>query len=260
TPVSDSGRGMSSSMGMTWRPPPPRDRAVADPHDPIVFQAWPSGDPAHRRPGRVLRDVVLLLPFPKNCRPLLPTSPENKGKSGAHPFDHRSGSSRCLLLPASHLRRRESRKVLRAGNVVRTGEEVLSALSRRLGPASHGTPAKGDGTPVEGIGLVFRQHPPYRSGQHCGQGWANDGPCRRSLGDHAMTTLLCRAALYVHAAHRRWGPAGLVLGLLLVLMLAPAHASPGGFGSCGDGHVDPGEQCDDGNHDSGDCCSPQCTF
>jgi cysteine-rich repeat protein len=31
-------------------------------------------------------------------------------------------------------------------------------------------------------------------------------------------------------------------------------------GSCGDGHVDTGEQCDDGNKIAGDCCSPTCTF
>ena len=29
---------------------------------------------------------------------------------------------------------------------------------------------------------------------------------------------------------------------------------------CGDGEVDAGEQCDDGNGASGDCCSPTCTF
>jgi cysteine-rich repeat protein len=31
-------------------------------------------------------------------------------------------------------------------------------------------------------------------------------------------------------------------------------------GSCGDGHVDPSEQCDDGNKAAGDCCSPTCQF
>jgi len=30
--------------------------------------------------------------------------------------------------------------------------------------------------------------------------------------------------------------------------------------SCGDGHVDPGEQCDDGNNVDGDCCSARCRF
>jgi cysteine-rich repeat protein len=29
---------------------------------------------------------------------------------------------------------------------------------------------------------------------------------------------------------------------------------------CGNGNVDPGEQCDDGNRDAGDCCSPSCQF
>jgi len=29
---------------------------------------------------------------------------------------------------------------------------------------------------------------------------------------------------------------------------------------CGDGQVDPGEQCDDGNRTDGDCCSASCTF
>src|SRR5262249_43236774 len=31
-------------------------------------------------------------------------------------------------------------------------------------------------------------------------------------------------------------------------------------GTCGDGHLDPGEQCDDGNKVAGDCCSPTCQF
>ena len=30
-------------------------------------------------------------------------------------------------------------------------------------------------------------------------------------------------------------------------------------GHCGDGKVDPGEECDDGNRTAGDCCSPSCT-
>jgi YVTN family beta-propeller protein/cysteine-rich repeat protein len=30
-------------------------------------------------------------------------------------------------------------------------------------------------------------------------------------------------------------------------------------GRCGDGRVDPGEECDDGNQTAGDCCSPTCT-
>src|SRR5262249_54074864 len=29
---------------------------------------------------------------------------------------------------------------------------------------------------------------------------------------------------------------------------------------CGDGHLDPGEDCDDGNLVDGDCCSAACTF
>jgi cysteine-rich repeat protein len=31
-------------------------------------------------------------------------------------------------------------------------------------------------------------------------------------------------------------------------------------GLCGNGNVDPGEQCDDGNTDNGDCCSSTCHF
>ncbi|RMD81168.1 MAG: hypothetical protein D6815_12450, partial [Candidatus Dadabacteria bacterium] len=33
---------------------------------------------------------------------------------------------------------------------------------------------------------------------------------------------------------------------------------PGAF--CGDGFLDPNEECDDGNNAPGDCCSPTCTF
>jgi len=33
---------------------------------------------------------------------------------------------------------------------------------------------------------------------------------------------------------------------------------PGAF--CGDGYLDPNEQCDDGNKDNGDCCSSTCTL
>ena len=29
---------------------------------------------------------------------------------------------------------------------------------------------------------------------------------------------------------------------------------------CGNGNIDPGEQCDDGNAEAGDCCSPSCQF
>jgi len=29
-------------------------------------------------------------------------------------------------------------------------------------------------------------------------------------------------------------------------------------GVCGDGNLDPGEDCDDGNTLAGDCCSPTC--
>jgi cysteine-rich repeat protein len=35
-------------------------------------------------------------------------------------------------------------------------------------------------------------------------------------------------------------------------------AAPGCQPYCGDGVVDPGEECDDGNGDSGDGCSPAC--
>jgi cysteine-rich repeat protein len=31
-------------------------------------------------------------------------------------------------------------------------------------------------------------------------------------------------------------------------------------GTCGDGIVDPGEECDDGNGKNGDCCSATCGF
>src|SRR5262249_49741155 len=32
------------------------------------------------------------------------------------------------------------------------------------------------------------------------------------------------------------------------------------YSLCGDGIISPGEQCDDGNTDPGDCCSPTCQF
>jgi cysteine-rich repeat protein len=51
----------------------------------------------------------------------------------------------------------------------------------------------------------------------------------------------------------------LALGLLaLVVATAPAHAQI--QGTCGDGIVNAGEDCDDGNLIAGDCCSPGCKF
>jgi cysteine-rich repeat protein len=52
---------------------------------------------------------------------------------------------------------------------------------------------------------------------------------------------------------------GLALGLSLcvVVGLAPAARSAG---ICGDGTVDGGEQCDDGNTADGDCCSATCQY
>src|SRR5262249_17122586 len=49
------------------------------------------------------------------------------------------------------------------------------------------------------------------------------------------------------------GAVFLLLGFVL-LGAAPAAAV------CGDGILDAGEQCDDGNTVAGDCCSPTCTF
>lgn len=44
-------------------------------------------------------------------------------------------------------------------------------------------------------------------------------------------------------------------GAVYVLFL---DGTPGAF--CGDDVLDPGEDCDDGNEDNGDCCSSSCTF
>ena len=54
---------------------------------------------------------------------------------------------------------------------------------------------------------------------------------------------------------RRDDDGGLDRGALWVLFL---DGVPGAF--CGDGVLDPGEQCDDGNNIDGDCCSSNCTL
>ncbi len=48
--------------------------------------------------------------------------------------------------------------------------------------------------------------------------------------------------------------------LLVAVLAIAAGASPAAAGECGDGVVDPDEQCDDGNTNDGDCCSSTCTF
>jgi cysteine-rich repeat protein len=49
-------------------------------------------------------------------------------------------------------------------------------------------------------------------------------------------------------------------GLAAILFLAACTSSNGSGGVCGDGVVDSGEQCDDGNTVSGDGCSATCTI
>lgn len=46
--------------------------------------------------------------------------------------------------------------------------------------------------------------------------------------------------------------------LLIAVPQAQATCSPGCEHVCGDGHVDEGEQCDDGNRTNGDGCSSEC--
>jgi cysteine-rich repeat protein len=52
---------------------------------------------------------------------------------------------------------------------------------------------------------------------------------------------------------------------VLYSLASPAHHGSSGLAIaeepvCGNGKVEPGEQCDDGNNDGGDCCSPDCKF
>jgi cysteine-rich repeat protein len=49
-------------------------------------------------------------------------------------------------------------------------------------------------------------------------------------------------------------------GLAAILFIAACTSSSGNNGVCGDGTVDDGEQCDDGNTTSGDGCSATCTI
>lgn len=49
-------------------------------------------------------------------------------------------------------------------------------------------------------------------------------------------------------------------GLAAILFIAACTSSSNNNGVCGDGVVDPGEQCDDGNTVSGDGCSSTCTI
>jgi cysteine-rich repeat protein len=58
----------------------------------------------------------------------------------------------------------------------------------------------------------------------------------------------------VGGAHRD-DDGGFNRGAAWVMML---DGTPGAF--CGDNFLDPGEDCDDGNNDAGDCCSPTCSF
>lgn len=47
---------------------------------------------------------------------------------------------------------------------------------------------------------------------------------------------------------------------LVVLTVAASQWVLGITTSCGNGTLDPGEQCDDGNRENGDCCGADCTF
>lgn len=47
-------------------------------------------------------------------------------------------------------------------------------------------------------------------------------------------------------------------GAAVVVAVALVVASAGAAGTCGDGVLDSGEACDDGNTSAGDCCSPSC--
>lgn len=49
-------------------------------------------------------------------------------------------------------------------------------------------------------------------------------------------------------------------GLAAILFFAACTSSSSNNGVCGDGHLDSGEQCDDGNNVSGDGCSATCTI
>ena len=64
-------------------------------------------------------------------------------------------------------------------------------------------------------------------------------------------------------------PAGPVRGYAIRLLaryvavvatMALTTGGAAGQSSCGNGHVDAGEQCDDGNSVDGDCCSSTCQF
>jgi len=48
--------------------------------------------------------------------------------------------------------------------------------------------------------------------------------------------------------------------IVTVALFALAAAARPAFAVCGDRHLDPGEQCDDGNTIAGDCCSPTCRY
>lgn len=54
--------------------------------------------------------------------------------------------------------------------------------------------------------------------------------------------------------------ASLLFALVLVAAAAPAGTDALATGVCGDDVLDAGEECDDGNTASGDCCSATCTF
>jgi cysteine-rich repeat protein len=51
-------------------------------------------------------------------------------------------------------------------------------------------------------------------------------------------------------------------GAAVLLVVGPGRqrAGLGAGGACGDGHVDPGEECDDGNPSDGDGCTSRCRF
>ena len=54
------------------------------------------------------------------------------------------------------------------------------------------------------------------------------------------------------------GVSVLVVVVAAVLVGVPAPRAQAGDIFCGNSHVDPGETCDDGNNQNGDCCSANC--
>lgn len=92
------------------------------------------------------------------------------------------------------------------------------------------------------------------------------------LGDFDFTGLVVvRGPLVVNGSGLVWGSvwttnvSALVGGNLQIYYASEALALAGGTlvcdaSTCGDGTLDAGEQCDDGNRADGDCCASDCTF